>query len=89
MAKIWAGVTAGITDPVADDFNSSLRFDSRMYRQDIRGSMAHAAMLGARGILTADEAETLCGGLADILEELEAGTLAIDPGCEDIHSFVE
>ena len=89
MAKLWAGVTAGITDPVADDFNSSLRFDSRMYRQDIRGSMAHAAMLGARGILTADEAETLCGGLADILEELEAGTLAIDPGCEDIHSFVE
>ena len=89
MAKIWAGVTAGITDPVADDFNSSLRFDSRMYRQDIRGSMAHAAMLGARGILTADEAETLCGGLADILEELEAGTLAINPGCEDIHTFVE
>ena len=89
MAKLWAGVTAGITDPVADDFNSSLRFDSRMYRQDIRGSMAHAAMLGARGILTADEAETLCGGLADILEELEAGTLAIDPGCEDIHTFVE
>ena len=89
MAKLWAGVTAGITDPVADDFNSSIRFDSRMFRQDIRGSMAHAAMLGARGILTADEAETLCGGLADILEELEAGTLAIDPGCEDIHSFVE
>ena len=46
MAKIWAGVTAGITDPVADDFNSSLRFDSRMYRQDIRGSMARRSAAG-------------------------------------------
>ena len=89
MAKLWAGVTAGITDPVADDFNSSIRFDSRMFRQDIRGSMAHAAMLGAKGILTAAEADTLCGGLAGILEDLEAGRLAIDPGCEDIHMFVE
>ena len=89
MAKLWAGVTAGITDPVADDFNSSIRFDSRMFRQDIRGSMAHASMLGAKGILTAAEADTLCSGLADILEDLESGTLAIDPGCEDIHMFVE
>ena len=89
MAKLWAGVTAGITDPVADDFNSSIRFDSRMFRQDIRGSMAHASMLGAKGILMAAEADTLCGSLADILEDLESGTLAIDPGCEDIHMFVE
>ena len=51
MAKMWAGRTAGITDRLADDFNSSLRFDSRMYRQDIQGSMAHAAMLGAQRII--------------------------------------
>ena len=48
MAKMWAGRTAGVTDPVADDFNSSIHFDSRMYREDITGSMAHAAMLGAQ-----------------------------------------
>ena len=89
MAKMWAGVTAGVTDPIADDFNSSIRFDSRMFRQDIRGSMAHAAMLGAKGILPAAEAEALCDGLAAILEELESGALAIDPSCEDIHMFVE
>ena len=52
MPKMWAGVTAGMTDPIADDFNSSIRFDSRMYRQDIQGSIAHAAMLTSRGILT-------------------------------------
>ena len=51
MAKMWAGRTAGVTDPVADDFNSSIHFDSRMYREDITGSMAHAAMLGAQHIL--------------------------------------
>ena len=56
MAKMWAGRTDGVTDRIADDFNSSIAFDSRMYRQDITGSMAHAAMLGACGIIT--EAET-------------------------------
>ena len=49
MAKLWAGRTSGETSAAADDFNSSIRFDSRMYRQDITGSMAHAAMLGAQG----------------------------------------
>ena len=89
MAKLWTGVTAGITDPIADDFNSSIRFDSRMYRQDIRGSMAHAAMLAARGILTQAEADALTEGLAGILADLDSGALAIDPGAEDIHMFVE
>ena len=56
MAKMWAGVTAAETDKLADDFNSSIRFDSRMYREDITGSMAHAAMLGATGIITEEEA---------------------------------
>ena len=57
MAKMWAGVTAGKTDSLADDFNSSIRFDSRMARQDITGSIAHAAMLGKCGIITEEEAQ--------------------------------
>ena len=89
MAKMWAGVTAGNTDPVADDFNSSIRFDKRMFRQDITGSMAHAAMLAAKGIITPEDRDALTEGLAGILEDLESGKLEVDPGCEDIHMFVE
>ncbi len=89
MAKMWAGRTAGETDRLADDFNSSIGFDSRMFRQDIRGSMAHAAMLGARGIITPSEAQTLIDGLSEILADLESGALQFDLSCEDIHMFVE
>ncbi len=89
MAKMWAGRTAGITDRLADDFNSSLRFDSRMYRQDIQGSMAHAAMLGAQRIIVPEEAEQLIDGLGGILNDLDSGALALDESCEDIHMFVE
>ena len=89
MAKMWAGRTAGNTDRIADDFNSSIHFDSRMYRQDIAGSMAHAAMLAKQGILTAAEAEELIAGLGGILEDLQSGKLEIDPLAEDIHMFVE
>ena len=89
MAKMWAGRTDGITDALADDFNSSIRFDSRMYRQDITGSMAHAAMLGAQHIITDAEAQTLIEGLEGILSDIESGKLAIDMSCEDIHMFVE
>lgn len=89
MPKMWAGVTAGMTDPIADDFNSSIRFDSRMYRQDIQGSIAHAAMLTSRGILTQGEGKALKEGLKGILKDLESGALEIDLSCEDIHMFVE
>ena len=89
MAKMWAGVTDGNTAQIADDFNSSIRFDSRMYKQDITGSMAHAAMLGAQGIITQAEAETLIDGLQGILEDLDSGKLEFDLTCEDIHMFVE
>ncbi len=89
MAKMWAGRTDGITDQIADDFNSSIRFDSRMFRQDIRGSMAHAAMLGARGIIAESEAQALIDGLEGVLADLESGKLQIDMTCEDIHMFVE
>lgn len=89
MAKMWAGRTAGEVDRLADDFNSSIRFDSRMYREDITGSMAHAAMLGARGIITDTEAEQLIAELETILDEIDTGKLEIDANCEDIHMFVE
>ena len=89
MAKMWAGRTAGNVDKTADDFNSSIRFDSRMYRQDITGSMAHAAMLGAKGIIPKAASEHIIDGLAGILDDLESGKLAFGPECEDIHMFVE
>ena len=89
MAKMWAGRTAGLTDRAADDFNSSIRFDARMYRQDITGSIAHAKMLGARGIITGEETEELVKGLEGILADMDAGTLLPDPLAEDIHMFVE
>jgi argininosuccinate lyase len=89
MAKMWAGRTSGATDKLADDFNSSIHFDCRMFRQDIKGSMAHASMLGAQGIITNEEASILIDGLQAVLNDLESGTLQFDMECEDIHMFVE
>ena len=89
MAKMWAGRTSGVTDSIADDFNSSIRFDCKMYKQDITGSMAHAAMLGAKNIISQKEAEVLIDGLQEILNDLETGALEFDFTCEDIHMFVE
>ena len=89
MAKMWAGRTDGVTEKIADDFNSSIRFDSRMYRQDITGSMTHAAMLAAQGIISQQDADTLIAGLEEILQDIESGNLPIDMECEDIHMFVE
>ena len=89
MAKMWAGVTAGNTDKTADDFNSSIHFDSRMYREDITGSMAHACMLAKQGILKQEAAEHIVQGLQGILEDLENGSLTFDLSCEDIHMFIE
>ncbi len=89
MAKMWAGRTAGQTDRIADDFNSSIAVDCKMYKQDITGSMAHAAMLGAQNIIGRSEADTLIDGLQGILDDLESGKLSVDMSCEDIHMFVE
>ena len=89
MAKMWAGRTDGVTDRIADDFNSSIHFDSRMYAEDIKGSMAHAAMLGNQGIIAEDEADKIIEGLEKILADIESGDLEIDMSCEDIHMFVE
>ncbi len=89
MAKIWEGVTDGITDSLADDFNSSVRFDSRMYEEDIKGSMVHASMLGLKGIISQAESEEIISGLEGILNDIKTGKLVIDYSCEDIHMFVE
>ncbi len=89
MAKMWAGRTDGTTEKIADDFNSSIHFDSRMYRQDITGSMTHAAMLAKQGIITEADADTLIDGLEGILKDLDSGALEFDWECEDIHMFVE
>ena len=87
--KLWAGRSEEETAKLADAFNSSIAFDSRMEKQDITGSMAHAAMLGAKGILSKAEAEGLIDGLQGVLDDLDSGALAVDPAAEDIHLFVE
>ena len=89
MEKLWAGRAHGALDAAADSFNSSISVDSRMYKEDIRGSIAHAAMLAKCGIISPDEGSRLIEGLGGILADLESGALAIDPSAEDIHSFVE
>ena len=87
--KMWSGRFSSDTDPAVDSFNSSISFDSRMFRQDIRGSIAHAGMLADRGIITSEDAAKIIQGLMRIAEGLESGTLDFDPDAEDIHMFVE
>ena len=89
MAKMWAGRTGGDTSPIADDFNSSIGVDNRMYVQDIEGSMAHAVMLAKQGIISLSDGEKILAGLQGILEDLQSGALEFDMSCEDIHMFVE
>ena len=89
MEKMWAGRFEKALDKQADDFNSSIHFDSRMYKQDITGSMVHAMMLSRQGIISADEYKEILNGLGGILEDIEQGKLSIDMNAEDIHMFVE
>ena len=89
MAKMWAGRTAGDTSKLADEFNSSIGFDSRMFKEDITGSIAHAQMLAKQGIIERKEADTLCDELLKILEDISSGKLPIDMDAEDIHMFIE
>ena len=86
---MWAGRTAGATDAIADDFNSSIHIDSVMYRHDIRASEAHAAMLAENGIISDADAEIIISGLEGILADIDSGALKIDLASEDIHMFVE
>ncbi len=87
--KLWKGRFQKEADPKTNDFNSSISFDSRMFREDLTGSMAHAQMLGEQGIIDPAESEKIIAGLRSILADLESGALAIDPDAEDIHTFVE
>ncbi|MBR5322285.1 MAG: argininosuccinate lyase [Clostridia bacterium] len=89
MAKMWAGRTGGVTEKLADDFNSSIRFDCKMYREDITGSIAHAKMLAKCGIIEECDKDELVAGLEGILGDIDNGKLDFDPDCEDIHMFVE
>ena len=89
MAKMWTGRTDGLTDKIADDFNSSIKFDSRLYVEDVTGSIAHAAMLGAKNIISKADSELLISALAEILDDLKSGKIEIDYEAEDIHMFIE
>ena len=87
--KLWKGRFAKEENTAANDFNSSTSFDSRMWKQDITGSMAHARMLGKQGIITKAESEQIIAGLKTIYADIDAGTLTYEPEDEDIHMFVE
>ena len=89
MEKLWAGRSAGALDPAANDINASIAFDSKMIKEDITGSMAHAAMLSAQGIIAADDSDKIIEGLAGILADIESGALPVDMSAEDVHTFVE
>lgn len=89
MAKMWTGRTDGVTSKIADDFNSSISFDSKMYEEDITGSIAHAMMLSKQGIISKSEMELIVDGLSGILQDVKNGALKIDYTAEDIHMFVE
>ncbi|MBQ8572819.1 MAG: argininosuccinate lyase [Ruminococcus sp.] len=89
MDKLWAGRFLTALDKTADDFNSSISFDSKMYKQDIQGSVAHATMLASKGIISKEDAETIIEGLGSILDDIESGKLQFDMNAEDIHMFIE
>lgn len=89
MAQLWGGRFTKATDKLVFDFNASIRFDKKLFAQDIEGSIAHAVMLEKQGILTAEEKDAIVKGLASIREDVAAGILTIDESQEDIHSFVE
>ncbi len=87
--KMWAGRFKKEIDERVNSFNSSLPFDCRMYRQDIKGSVAHATMLCKQNIISKEDCEKIINGLNSILIDIESGTLTFDNGAEDIHMFVE
>lgn len=89
MAQLWGGRFNGATDRSAYEFNASVNFDKRLYKEDIEGSIAHASMLGKQGIISKDEAVSIIEGLKNIKEDIESGKLLITDEYEDIHSFVE
>ena len=89
MPQLWKGRFKKELAKETNDFNSSISFDSRMFEEDIKGSIAHATMLGATGIIDKGESEKIVAGLSEILADIKSGKLDIDMSAEDIHTFVE
>lgn len=87
--KLWGGRFRKSTDKSVDDFNSSIRFDSRMYKEDIKGSIAHATMLGRQGIIPPSDADLICKTLLEILDDIENGKAEFSVDAEDIHMNIE
>ena len=87
--KLWAGRFQKETDTLVNDFNSSITFDARMYKEDIAGSIAHATMLGKQGIIEEHEAEKIIEGLKVILADIDAGQVDFSLENEDIHMNIE
>ena len=89
MSKLWAGRASGKINEAAESFNASISFDKRLITEDIKGSIAHAAMLGKQRIIDEKDADLIIEGLAGILDDLSSGMLEVDPTAEDVHTFVE
>ena len=89
MDKMWKGRFSKELDSRVNDFNSSISFDSRMYKEDIEGSIAHATMLGNQGIIPKEDSECIVETLKAILSDIESGALEFDMAAEDIHMFIE
>ena len=87
--KLWGGRFTKEENQLVHNFNASISFDQKMYRQDIRGSIAHVTMLAKQGILSEEDKCAIIEGLKGILKDVEDGTLLMTPEYEDIHSFVE
>jgi argininosuccinate lyase len=87
--KLWTGRFSKEVDKVTNDFNKSIGTDSRMYKEDITGSMAHVRMLVKQGIVSPEDGDKILAGLKSVLSDIESGKLKIDPDAEDIHTFVE
>lgn len=87
--KLWGGRFTKETDQLVHNFNASISFDQKLYKQDIEGSIAHVSMLAKQGIISENEKSLIINGLTSILEDIRSGKLVIDNEHEDIHSFVE
>ena len=87
--KLWGGRFSKETDSLANDFQSSIAFDQRLYREDIQGSVAHAEMLAAQGVISQEDKAAIQAGLAGILADVEAGRVEFSPANEDIHMNIE
>ena len=87
--KLWGGRFQKETDTLVNDFNSSIQFDGRMYKEDIMGSLAHAAMLAQQGIITREDAAAITAGLQEVLQDIESGKAELTEDNEDIHMNVE